>query len=131
MSEDRSRERLNARLNLLHATEFTKIENRAAVGLLRGWVNDSGRQDDEIRNASNDLWSAVTLLEHFASKLNEDPKTRTEENHAIKRELQLRAQAAEERLVALLPGDEEASDAARMNADADKAAQEILEKLGL
>src|SRR5438132_13450763 len=37
VSGDRERQRKNARDNLIHAGEFTKIENTAIAYVLRGW----------------------------------------------------------------------------------------------
>jgi len=71
-SEDRERERKNARDNLRHAGEFTKIENTAIVYVLRGWFGALIRPENstEIVQASDDVWAKQTLFEHFDSELN-------------------------------------------------------------
>jgi hypothetical protein len=80
-SEGRGREnqRKNARDNLTHAGEFTKIENTAIVYVLRGWFGALIRPENatEIVQASDDVWANQTLFEHFDSELNSDPNTKT------------------------------------------------------
>ena len=90
----------NARNNLLHAAEFTKIENNAVFGILSGWFASPAKPEKatQIVEASDDVWATTTLFEHFASKLNEDPATRTAENVAIYDELESRAEAAKNKL---------------------------------
>src|SRR6266436_5323009 len=101
-SEGRGREkqRKNARDNLTHAGEFTKIENTAAVYLLRGWFGALIRPENatEIVQASDDVWALTTLQEHFDSELNSDANTRTRESRAVLAELQARAKAAQDNL---------------------------------
>jgi hypothetical protein len=125
-------EKENAKLNLTHAREFTKIENGSGVHLVRGWIPESARQKDEIVRASDDVWALTILHEHFTSKLNENKGTRTETNLAIKAELERRAGAAIERLNALLPGDDEGVDEViRINRLVDETASEVAAKFGL
>ncbi len=129
--EERARERKNARDNLLHALEFTKIENTAANEILRGWIPDKNRTEDNVLKAANDVWALTVLLEHFDSELNSDPSTRTRESRAILAELQARAQASQDRLASLIGDDDEEHDDERMNALTEKTVEEVLSKLGL
>ena len=130
-TENRSRERNNARDNLRHAGEFTKIENTAIVYVLRGWFGALIRPENatEIVQTSDDVWAAQTLFEHFDSKLNSDPNTRTRESLAVLAELKERAEAQQERLNEILGGDTDEDE--RINELTDKAVQEVLHKLGL
>src|SRR5216117_3716214 len=75
VSGNRERQRKNARDNLIHAGEFTKIENTAIVYVLRGWFGALIRPENstEIVQASDDVWAKQTLFEHFDSELNSDP----------------------------------------------------------
>src|SRR5438876_807547 len=79
----------NARDNLTHAGEFTKIENTAIVYVLRGWFGALIRPENatEIVQASDDVWAKTTLYEHFDSEVNSDPATRTKESLAVLDEL--------------------------------------------
>ncbi len=129
--EDRGREKKNARDNLLHAGEFTRTENTAGIGFLRGWIKEEFRQDDEIIKAADDVWALTVLKEHFLSELNSDPTTRTRESRAVLAELETRAKAAQDRLKELTPGDDDTDDDVRMNELTDKTVQEVLKKLGL
>ncbi len=128
---DRSQPKKNARDNLLHALEFTRTENTAGIGFLRGWIKEEFRQDDEIIKAADDVWALTVLKEHFLSELNSDPTTRTRESRAILAELETRAKAAQDRLEELTPGDDDTDDDIRMNELTDKTVQEVLTKLGL
>ena len=130
-TKDRSKQKKNARDNLLHAGEFTRTENTAGIGFLRGWIPENNRQDDAIVKAADDVWALTVLQEHFLSELNSDPTTRTRESRAVLAELGARAKAAQDRLAALTPGDDDADDDARMNALTDQTVQEVLEKFGL
>ncbi len=128
--EDRGKERKNARDNLLHAGEFTKIENNAVFGILSGWFATPTKPDkaQQIVEASDDVWALTTLHEHFDSELNSDPTTRTRESTAVLAELKARADASKEKLNALI-GDSEEEE--RMNDLTDKTVEEVLNKLGL
>src|SRR5437763_11766971 len=110
-SEGRGREnqRKNARDNLTHAGEFTKIENTAIVYVLRGWFGALIRPENatEIVQASDDGWAKQTLFEHFDSELNSDPTTRTRQSRAVLSELRARAEAAHEHLNKLLSDTDE------------------------
>src|SRR5204863_6277359 len=100
VSGDRECQRKNARDNLIHAGEFTKIENTAIVYVLRGWFGSLIRPENatEIVQASDDVWALTTLQEHFDSELNSDATTRTRESRAVLEELRQRAKAAQDRL---------------------------------
>jgi hypothetical protein len=128
---DRKAERKNARDNLIHAGEFTRIENTAGIGFLRGWIAEDSRQDDEIIKAADDVWALTVLLEHFTSELNSDPTTRTRESRAVLVELEARAKAAQDHLKELTQDDDDADDDVRMNELTDRTVQEVLQKLGL
>ncbi len=93
---DRSQQRKNARDNLLHAGEFTRVENTAGIGFLRGWIPEKFRQTDEIIKASDDVWALTVLKEHFLSELNSDPTTRTRESRAVLANRQDRAGSSTE-----------------------------------
>ena len=121
--------RKNAHDNLVHAGEFTKIENTAIVYVLRGWFGALIRPENatEIVQASDDVWANQTLFEHFDSELNSDPTTRTPESRAVLAELKARAEAAQERLNKLI-GDTDEDE--RINELTDKNVKEVLDKLG-
>ena len=121
--------RKNAHDNLVHAGEFTKIENTAIVYVLRGWFGALIRPENatEIVQASDDVWANQTLFEHFDSELNSDPTTRTPESLAVLAELKARAEAAQERLNKLI-GDTDEDE--RINELTDKNVKEVLDKLG-
>ncbi len=131
VSGNRERQRKNARDNLIHAGEFTKIENTAIVYVLRGWFGALIRPENatEIVQASDDVWAAQTVFEHFDSELNSDPTTRTQESRAVLAELKARAEAAQEHLNQLLGGDTDEDE--RINQLSDKEVEEVLKKLGL
>jgi hypothetical protein len=130
-ADSRARQRKNAHDNLLHAGEFTKSENLPALGIVRGWIPEKFRQDDEVIKASNDLWALGTLAEHFLSELDSDPNTRTRESRAVLLELQRIVGAADARLRELTPDDDDADDIDRINELTDRTVREVLEKLGL
>jgi hypothetical protein len=121
--------RKNAHDNLVHAGEFTKIENTAIVYVLRGWFGALIRPENatEIVQASDDVWANQTLFEHFDSELNSDATTRTPESRAVLAELKARAEAAQERLNKLI-GDTDEDE--RINELTDKNVKEVLDKLG-
>jgi hypothetical protein len=129
--EDRRRERKNAHDNLVHAGEFTKTENTAINEVLRGWIPEANRTDDEVLKAANDAWAQTVLLEHFLSELNSDPSTRTRESRAVVAELEKIAAASQARLKELIGEDDEETDDERMNALTDKTVADVLKKLGL
>ena len=131
VSGDRSAQRKNARDNLLHAGEFTRTENTAGIGFLRGWIPEANRQDDEIIKAADDVWALTVLQEHFLSELNSDTATRTRESRAVLTELGARAKAAQDHLAELTQGDDDADDDVRMNELTDRTVREVLHKLGL
>src|SRR5438034_8492886 len=120
----------NARDNLTHAGEFTKIENTAIVYVLRGWFGALIRPENatEIVQASDDVWAKQTLFEHFDSELNSDPTTRTRESRAVLSELRARAEAAQEHLNQLLSDTDEDE---RINDLTDKEVEDVIKKLGL
>src|SRR5947199_664732 len=70
-ADPRASNKKNARDNLTHAGEFTKIENTAIVYVLRGWFGALIRPENatEIIQASDDVWAKQTLFEHFDSEL--------------------------------------------------------------
>src|SRR6266480_1441166 len=131
-SEGKGREtqRKNARDNLTHAGEFTKIENTAIVYVLRGWFGALIRPENatEIVQASDDVWAKQTLFEHFDSELNSNPTTRTRESRAVLSELRARAEAAQEHLNQLLSDTDEDE---RINDLTDKEVEDVIKKLGL
>src|SRR5438477_11594224 len=130
-ADPRASNKKNARDNLTHAGEFTKIENTAIVYVLRGWFGALIHPENatEIVQASNDVWAAQTVFEHFDSELNSDPTTRTQESRAVLAELKARAEAAQEHLNQLLGGDTDEDE--RINQLTDKEVEEVLKKLGL
>src|SRR6266513_1946132 len=130
-ADPRASNKKNARDNLTHAGEFTKIENTAIVYVLRGWFGALIRPENatEIVQASDDVWAAQTLFEHFDSELNSDSTTRTRESRAVLAELKARAEAAQEHLNQLLGGDTDEDE--RINQLTDKEVEEVLKKLGL
>jgi hypothetical protein len=130
-TENRDSQRKNARDNLKHAGEFTKIENIAGLHFLRGWIPEEFRQEDDVIEAADNVWALTVLFEHFDSELNSDARSRTRESRAILLELQSRADAAVERLKELTAGDDDMDDDKRMNELTDKTVKEVLEKLGL
>jgi len=126
----RASNKKNARDNLTHAGEFTKIENTAIVYVLRGWFGALIRPENatEIVQASDDVWAKQTLFEHFDSELNSDPTTRTRESRAVLSELRARAEAAQEHLNQLLSDTDEDE---RINDLTDKEVEDVIKKLGL
>ncbi|SRR6266705_2391650 len=130
-ADPRASNKKNARDNLTHAGEFTKIENTAIVYVLRGWFGALIRPENatEIVQASDDVWAAQTLFEHFDSELNSDPATRTRESKAVLAELKARAEAAQERLNQILGGDTDEDE--RINDLTDKEVADVIKKLGL
>src|SRR6266496_3438414 len=129
-ADPRASNKQNARDNLTHAGEFTKIENTAIVYVLRGWFGALIRPENatEIVQASDDVWAKQTLFEHFDSELNSDPTTRTRESRAVLSELRARAEAAQEKLNALI-GDTNEDE--RINDKIDKIVEDVIKKLGL
>jgi len=121
--------RKNARDNLVHAGEFTQIENNAIFGILSGWFATPTKPDKarEIVEASDDVWALTTLQEHFDSELNSDATTRTQASLKVLAKLKERADAAKEKLNALI-GDSEEEE--RMNDLVDRTVKEILDELG-
>src|SRR5881275_730138 len=130
-ADPRASNKKNARDNLTHAGEFTKIENTAIVYVLRGWFGALIRPENatEIVQASDDVWANQTLFEHFDSELNSDPNTRTRESRAVLAELKARAEAAQEHLNQLLGGDTDEDE--RINDLTDKEVEDVIKKLGL
>src|SRR5438046_7243306 len=129
-ADPRSSNKNNARDNLTHAGEFTKIENTAIVYVLRGWFGALIRPENasEIVQASDDVWAKQTLFEHFDSELNSDPTTRTRESRAVLSELRARAEAAQEHLNQLLSDTDEDE---RINDLTDKEVEDVIKKPGL
>src|SRR6266700_5574710 len=129
-ADPRASNKQNARDNLPHAGEFTKIENTAIVYVLRGWFGSLIRPENatEIVQASDDVWAVTTLQEHFDSELNSDATTRTRESRAVLEELRQRAKAAQDRLSELTSDTDEDE---RINELTDKTVREILDKLKL
>src|SRR6266536_6225261 len=129
-ADPRASNKQNARDNLTHAGEFTKIENTAIVYVLRGWFGALIRPENatEIVQASDDVWAKQTLFEHFDSELNSDPTTRTRESRRVLAELKARAEAAQEHLNQLLGGDTEEE---RINELIDEQVEDVLRKLRL
>src|SRR6266513_3412706 len=130
-ADPRASNKKNARDNLTHAGEFTKIENTAIVYVLRGWFGALIRPENatEIVQASDDVWAAQTLFEHFDNILNSDSTTRTRESRRVLAELKARAEAAQEHLNQLLGGVTDEDE--RINQLTDKEVKEVLKKLGL
>src|SRR5438309_4577683 len=130
-ADPRASNKKNARDNLTHAGEFTKIENTAIVYVLRGWFGALIRPENatEIVQASDEVWANQTLFEHFDSELNSDPNTRTRESRTVLAELKTRAEAAQEHLNQLLGGDTDEDE--RINLLTDEEVEEVLKKLGL
>src|SRR5712691_11407296 len=119
----------NARDNLTHAGEFTKIENTAAVYLLRGWFGSllDPQRATEIVKLSDDVWALTTLQEHFDSELDSDPATRTHDSLLVLAALSQLAKAAQDKLNAILGTDEDE----RINALVDKTVADVIRKIGL
>src|SRR5437763_15408644 len=97
VSGNRERQTKNARDNLIHAGEFTKIENTAIVYVLRGWFGALIRPENatEMVQASDHVSAAHTLFEHFDSDLNSASTTRTRERRRVLAELKARDEAAQ------------------------------------
>src|SRR5436305_14698443 len=129
-ADPRGSNKKNARDNLTHAGEFTKIENTAIVYVLRGWFGALIRPENstEIVQASDDVWAKTTLFEHFNSLLDSDPNTRTKESLAVFTELQGRSKAAQDNLSKLLSDTNEDE---RINDKIDKIVENVIQKLGL
>src|SRR5205823_2002498 len=129
-ADPRASNKKNARDNLTHAGEFTKIENTAIVYVLRGWFGALIRPENatEIVQASDDVWAKQTLFEHFDSELDSDTATRTKESLAVLAELQGRAKAAQDKLNQLLSDTNEDE---RINDKIDKIVENVIQKLGL
>src|SRR5438128_12050181 len=108
--QGREKQRKNARDNLTHAGEFTKIENTAIVYVLRGWFGALIRPENatEIVQASDDVWAKQNLFEHFDGELNSDPTTKTRQSRADRYELRARTDAAQEQLQPLARDTDEA-----------------------
>src|SRR5204862_6581168 len=100
VSGDRERQRKNARDNLIHAGEFTKIENTAIVYVLRGWFGALIRPENatELVQASDDARAKQTLFENVDSELNSEPTARTREGRPVLSDLRATPEAAQERL---------------------------------
>src|SRR5205809_2133065 len=130
-ADPRASNKKNARDNLTHAGEFTKIENTAIVYVLRGWFGGLIRPENatEIVQASDDVWAAQTLFEHFDSELNSDPATRTRESKAVLAELKARAEAAQERLNQIIGSDTDEDE--RINDITINEVEDVIKKLGL
>ena len=58
----------NAHDNLVHAGEFTKIENTAIADVLRGWFAGLSGVPGALE-AGDDAWANTTLFEHFREQL--------------------------------------------------------------
>src|SRR5947208_15772723 len=129
-ADPRGSNKKNARDNLTHAGEFTKIENTAIVYVLRGWFGALIRPENatQIVQASDDVWAKQTLFEHFDSELNSDPTTRTKQSLAVLEDLQARARVAQDKLNALI-GDTNEDE--RINDKIDKIIDDVISKLGL
>src|SRR5213079_1093006 len=130
VSGNRERQTKNARDNLVHAGEFTKIENTAIVYVLRGWFGALIRPENatEIVQESDNVWATTTLLEHFDSELNSDPAIRSSQSLAVLEELKQRAKNAQDKLNALI-GDTDEDE--RINDKIDKIVADVIAKLGL
>ena len=118
----------NAHDNLVHAGEFTKIENTAIVYVLRGWFAALSGIPGALE-ASDDVWATTTLFEHFTSELNGDPTTRTKQSNEVQAELALRAKASQDRLNKILGADTDEDE--RINDLTDRIVDEVLTKFGL
>src|SRR5438552_15025913 len=129
-ADPRGSNKKNARDNLTHAGEFTKIENTAIVYVLRGWFGALIRPENatEIVQASDDVWAKQTLFEHFDSELNSNPTTRTRQSRADQSEPRAKAEAAQEHLNQLLSDTDEDE---RINDLTDKEVEDVIKKLGL
>src|SRR5436189_6325329 len=103
-ADPRASNKKNARDNLTHAGEFTKIENTAIVYVLRGWFGALIRPENAtaIVQESDNVWAKTTLFEHFVSELDSDKATRSKESIAVYEELQARAKNAQDKLNELL-----------------------------
>src|SRR5213592_4496139 len=125
-ADPRASNKKNARDNLTHAGEFTKIENTAIVYVLRGWFGALIRPENatEIVQASDDVWAKTTLFEHFVSELDSNPATRTKESLAVYDELKGRAKAAQDKLNAILG---ETNEDERINDKTDKIVENIIQ----
>jgi hypothetical protein len=117
----------NAHDNLVHAGEFTKIENTAIVYVLRGWFAALSGIPGALE-ASDDVWATTTLFEHFTSELNSDAATRTKESLAVSSELQQRAKDSQDRLNSILGADTNEDE--RINTLTDQLVADVLKKLG-
>ena len=119
----------NAKDNLTHAAEFTRIENTAIVYVLRGWFGSllDPQRATEIVELSDDVWALTTLQEHFDSELNSDAATRTHDSLIVLAELGHRAKAAQDKLNAILGTDEDE----RINTLVDQTVADVIKKLNL
>src|SRR5437773_1767998 len=124
-ADPRASNKKNARDNLTHAGEFTKIENTAIVYVLRGWFGSLIRPENatEIVQESDNVWAKTTLLEHFDSELNSDPATRSSQSLAVLEELKQRAKNAQDKLNALI-GDTDEDE--RINDKIDKIVADVI-----
>ena len=69
----------NAHDNLVHAGEFTKIENTAIVYVLRGWFAGLSGVPGALE-AGDDAWANTTLFEHFVSNWPKRTRSGSSEN---------------------------------------------------
>jgi len=131
---DRSKQKKNAKDNLLHAVEFTKEENSSGVNFIDGWVNEEAQPSDEIRAAANTVWALNVFKEHYLSELSYDSSQqtlgRTRESRAVVAELGRRVDEATAKLREL-KGELEDEEVARINALVEQTGKEIIEKLEL
>ncbi|HEV3100197.1 MAG TPA: hypothetical protein VGY75_10845 [Candidatus Udaeobacter sp.] len=117
----------NAHDNLVHAGEFTKIENTAIVYVLRGWFATLSGIPGALE-ASDDVWATTTVFEHFTSLLKSDAATRTKESLAVSSELQQRAKDSQDRLDSILGA--HTNEDERINTLTDQIVADVLKKLG-
>ena len=94
-------EKQAAIFELQHAGEFTDIENSAIVYVLRGWFGGLAGIPGAIQ-AGDDAWAFTTLFEHFTSLMPYPPNLQTPTQVKILAALQIKAQASQDAVDAVL-----------------------------
>ena len=93
-------EKQAAIFELQHAGEFTDIENSAIVYVLRGWFGGLAGIPGAIQ--ADDAWAFTTLFEHFTSLMPYPPNLQTPTQVKILAALQIKAQASQDAVDAVL-----------------------------
>ena len=116
----------NAIDNLKHANEFTQIENTAIVYVLRGWFGSLAGIPGAL-GAGDDAWAFTTLFEHFTSKLNPDPNTRTRTSKKVLKILADKAKEVQDKLDEILGAENEEDE--RINKVTDDFTRQVIERI--